>query len=160
MKWLNNLDADVRRSGRVGQHDVEGVGGQMGEQLLGVLFPAHEPDWRRRVHQRPQQAACDELGHGVRHADRQRQGAPGLAGLDRVEQFAADVEDLVCVQIDHPPDVGEHEGAAVPVEQLDVQHLLQPLDLGRDGWLRQAELLAGPRHAAFARRDPEYCRWW
>ena len=149
------LHVDRGRHRRVGEHQVDLVQGEGGEQRLGPRLAADHPDRRRQLQRRRQQAIGDLLAEHVGDADDEAHRPPGGAALHGVEELTAEREDLVGVAVDHLADVGRHQPAADAGEQLLAEPRLERLDLRAHRRLRQPQLLRGPHHAAFAHDRPE-----
>jgi hypothetical protein len=145
---------DRRRGRGVGEDQVEGVGRELRDQALRPLVHAVELDGLGKAEGRLEDLVGDQLGHDHRDAHREprRVGDPALHGL---LQLAAEGEDLVRVAIDGAADVREDHGAPGADEQLLPERFLQLPELAADCRLRDVELLARPRHAAFADHRPE-----
>ena len=123
-------------------------------EALRPLVHAVELDRLGQVQGRLEHLVGDQLRHDHGHAHRQPRRARGPA-LHGLLQLAAEAEDLVRVAVDGAADVGEDHGAPGADEQLLPERLLQLPELAADRGLRDVELLARPRHAAFADHRPE-----
>ena len=149
------LHVDGGRHRRVGEHQVDLVQGEGGEQRFGPGLPADHADRDRQLQRRRQQAVGDLLAEHVGDADDEAHRAAGGAPLDGVEQLTAEREDLVGVAIDHLADIGRHHPAADSREQRLAEARFERLDLRAHRRLRQPQLLRRPDHAALAHDRPE-----
>ena len=152
---VEDLHADVRGRGRVADHDVERVRGQLGDELFGVAFAARDLNRLGGLGRRTQETVHDQLRDRIRHAHGEPRRPARRPPLERLEQFAAGREDLRGVPVDDAADVGQHERAALALKQTFSERLFQDLDLGADGRLRQPQLLGRLRDAALAHDGPE-----
>ena len=147
-----------RRAGRwtpVGDHDVDLVERERGEERVRLALATNHA--HRRVHRedRPQQPIGDQFRNDVDDPDGQAERAPRRPVADRIEQLAAEREDVVRVSVDDATDVGEHERAPLAAEELLAEHVLERADLRADGRLREPQLIRGAAHAALANGEPE-----
>ena len=103
----------------------------------------------------------DELRHDVRDADGEAHRPAGRPVLQRVLQLAAEREDLLGVAVHDAADVGEHEAAAHPREQLLAERVLERLQLAAHRGLREAAA-ARSRGSTLPSRatTQKYSRWW
>ncbi len=127
---------------------------QLGDETLRPLVHAVQLDRLGEVEGRLEDLVGDQLGHDHGHSHREARRLRDPA-LHRLLQLAAEGEDLVRVAIDGAADVGENHGAPGANEQLLPEGFLQLAELAADRGLRDVELLARPRHAAFADHRPE-----
>jgi hypothetical protein len=112
---------------------------------------AHRAVRRRRR----EQPVDDELGHRVRHSDRELGGARRRPAAQRLAQLAPEREDLVGVAVHHASGLGQRHRPSLPLEQTLAQRALQPLHLRADARLRDAQLLRRPRYTTLAGDHPE-----
>ena len=145
---------DRRRGRGVGEDEVQRVDRQLGDETLRPLVHAVQLDRLGEVEGRLEYLVGDQLGHDHGHSHRQARRLRDPA-LHRLLQLAAEGEDLVRVAIDGAADVGEDHRATGANEQLLPEGFLQLPELAADRGLRDVELLARPRHAAFADHRPE-----
>jgi hypothetical protein len=143
-----------RRRRRVGEDQVQGVDRQLGDQAVRPLLHAVELDRLGKLQGRLEYLVGHQLRHDHGHSHRQTRRV-GDPPLHRLLQLTTEGEDLVRVAVDGMAHVGENDGPPGANEQLLPECLLQLPELAADRGLRDVELLAGPRHAAFADHGPE-----
>jgi hypothetical protein len=131
------------------------VHGQIGEEPLGLVLATHQPDRFGQPERGGEKLPGDQLGDHIGHSDHQASGASNRVALDRVLQLPAEAEDLIGVAKGDPPQLGEHQPAPAPAEELLSQRVLQRPNLPAEGRLGQAKLGAGLGQAALARHHPE-----
>ena len=144
----------MRRRGAVGQHHVQPVQRQVGEQAVELVFVAQQAQVRLGQH-RLQQPAHHQLGHAVGDAHRQAQARRADRLAQPLGQLLAELEDLVGLA--HRCDAGfaQHQAAPGRLEQRVPQRTLELANLGTDRLHRHVEPGRGTRHAAFLGHDPE-----
>ena len=152
---IEDLHRQVGGRRRVGDDDVERIARQLAHELLRVVLAAHHADGVGLLQRRPDQPVDDQLRHGVGHADGERHGALAGPSLERVDQVAADAEDVVGVLIHDAPDIGQRLHAPLPGEERLADGGLERPHLRADRGLRQVQLFGGLRHAALADDGPE-----
>jgi hypothetical protein len=149
------LHLDVLAGRDVGQHHVELVERQGGEELGERPLAADQGEVRDGVHRRLQQERGQALGDDVGHPGDQAHPLPGGQPLDRQLQLAPGAEDVVGVLEDGAPGVGEDQPAPLPLQQLHPQGALQGLQLVGDGGLGEPQLLARLGDGARPGHGPE-----
>ena len=144
----------MRRRGAVGQHHVQPVQRQVGQQAVELVLVAQQPQVRLGQH-RLQQAAHHQLGQAVGDAHRQPQARRADRLAQQLGQLLAELEDLVGLAHRRQAGLGQHQAAPGRLEQRMAERALQLAHLGADGLHRHAEPRGGARDAAFLGDDPE-----
>jgi hypothetical protein len=152
---VEGADADGLGGGGVGEDDIELVEGEGGEELGEGAFAAGDADIGGDVEGGLEEALGDELGDNVGDADGEAELLTGGDAVDDVLELVAEAEDVIGVAQDGAADVGEDEAAALSLEELVAERLLEELELGADGGLGEVELLAGLGDGAGAGDGPE-----
>ncbi len=154
-RMAERLHLDRRRDRRIGDHQVERVRREIGEQALGRAVAADDLHRLRQPHRRLEQAIRDDLGDLIGDADLEAHRPPGRAILERVHQLAAEAENVVGIAKDDAAHVGEDEVASRSLKQFFAELIFEHADLPADRRLREPELLARARDGALARDGPE-----
>jgi len=152
---IEHLDPHMRRGWRVGDHDVEGMQGQLRDELFRIVFPAHQLHRLCQVSRRPQQTADDQLGHRVGDANGQLQGPARRPAPEGLDQLPADAKNFVGVPEHDATGVGEGQRSSLPFEESLAQRLFETANLRTDGRLGQAQLVRRLRHSALLNHRPE-----
>lgn len=152
---VEGADADGLGGGGVGDDGVELVEGEGGEELGEGAFAAGDVDVGGDVEGGLEEALGDELGDDIGDADGEAEVLAGGEAVDDVLELVAEAEDVIGVAQDGAADVGEDEAAALPLEELVAERLLEEFELGADGGLGEAEFLAGLGDGAGAGDGPE-----
>ena len=139
------LDLDRRRDRRIGDHEIERVRREIGEQPLWRAVAADDVHRLRQPHRRLEQPVRDDLGDFIGDADLEAHRPAGRPILQRVHQLAAEAENVVGIAKDDAAHVGEHEVASRSLEQLFAELIFEDADLPADRRLREA---AAPRSRA------------
>ncbi|MNE34662.1 hypothetical protein D3C80_1283930 [compost metagenome] len=149
------LDVQVAGHGAVGDHQVQALDRQVGQQAFEFVFAAAQAQGVFHVHGRCQQAVDDGLGHHIGDPDPKQDLLFVWTGTQHGLQLPADLKHLLGVgqrlatgfsQFQLPPD---------PAKQLDAVGLFEQADLPADGLWRQVQLLAGAHDAAGTGHHPE-----
>src|SRR4051812_24211152 len=152
-KVSESADRRPLRYGSVRQDQIEGVPREPREKLVRRRLGDHET--HLSASRRSEKLASDELRERVHHPDAKLLRPPGRTAAHHVEKLAAEAEDLVRVSVDDPSHFGGLEGAALPLEELFAQRLLQRADLRAERRMREPKLFRGPGDSAFANGCPE-----
>jgi hypothetical protein len=146
----------VRRGGRrVRQHQIDAMQRQLRQQPVALVLVAVRPDRLAQTESGLQKLIDHELGQRVHDADVQTQAIGGLTTMERGGKLLAEAKNLVGVSEDLPSRLGQGQPAAVLVEELRADRLLERGKLAADRGLREAELLRGARDAALFGDDPK-----
>ncbi|MCY1364430.1 hypothetical protein D9M69_512310 [compost metagenome] len=148
------LEVGIGGRGPVGQHHVEPVQGEVGQQVVEVVFVAHQAQ-ARLFERRGQQLAHGELGQAVGDADHEAHAALAGGVAHGGGQLFTELENLLGHLQRGVAGLGEGQAAPGGLEQRVAQRLLQQAHLGADGLHRHAQPVGGVGHAAFLGRDPE-----
>jgi hypothetical protein len=154
-RMAENLEVAAMRRRPVGQHHVQPVQGEFGEQGVEFAFAADQAYLLRQVEDDFHEAEGDQLGQRVRDADRETQGVAGVAFAQCGAHVLAELEDLVGVAEGQASGFGRHQAPALRRQQRLAQRLFELGDLHADGLHRDAEPARRARHAAFPGDDPE-----
>jgi ElaB/YqjD/DUF883 family membrane-anchored ribosome-binding protein len=146
--------AGVVRRRLAGEHQVEPVQREVGEQGLELAVVAHQAQPRRRQHRR-QQSLGGQLRQPVGHADGQAHPAAARRGAHLVGNGLAELEDRLGAREGGLPGLGQHDCAARRLQQLVAEHLFELAHLGTDGLDRHVQAHRRAREAAFLGDDPE-----
>lgn len=125
-------DAHRRAQRGVGQHQIDPVQGQFGQQAVGFVLAADHLYPFGQGQGRLQQAVGDQFGHHVGDTHRQAQGPADGSVAQVAHQFAAQREDLVRVTVHHAPHLGQHQPPPLAGEELLPQGFLQGAQLPAD----------------------------
>ena len=146
--------AAVRRRA-IGQHHVEAMQGEFGEEGVELAFAADQAHLLRQVEHRFHQAKSDQLGQCVGNADCQSQRILRVCLAQRCIHVLAELEDLVGVGQCQAPGLGRHQTSPLRRQQRLAQGLLEQGDLRADGLHRHAKPPRRACYAALAGDDPE-----
>jgi hypothetical protein len=147
--------ADLGRDRAVGDHQVEAVHRELGEQLGQRRLAAHQPARALQAQRRLDQAMHHRLGHRVRDADAEGQAAAQAVVAQRLHDLVAEREDLLGLAQDAFTRFGQRQAAAAAAEQGDAERALEGGELGADRVRRQPEHPPGLGDRAHARHRPE-----
>ncbi len=141
--------------GDVGEDEVDAEGGEFSEEAVDFVFMGD--DGAGGIHGEGGFEECggDAFGDRVGDADVEFLGACVGSEFDGVEEFAAEVEDIVGVFEDELSDLGHDEGASAAFEEFFAEDFFEFVDLGGDGGAGEVEGFGGAGDAAFAGDGPE-----
>src|SRR4051812_20154780 len=148
-----SADRRTLRHGSVRQDQIEGVAREPRQKLVRRRLGDHEP--HLSASRRSEKLASDELGERVHHPDAELLRPPRRTAAHHVQKLAAEAEDLVRVPVDDASHLGGLEGAALALEELFAQRLLQRADLRAERRMREPKLFRGAGDSAFANGCPE-----
>ncbi len=148
------LEVGVGRRGPVGEHHVEPVQGQVGQQVFEVALVAHQAQARLGQRGR-QQLAHRELGQPIGNAHHQPHTALAGGVAHGGVQLLAQMKDLLGHLQRRLTGLGQHQAAPGWLEQRVTQRLLQQTHLRAHRLHRHAQAGRRVRHAAFLGRYPK-----
>src|SRR5687768_9142492 len=148
-------ELDGGSDGGVAEDDVGAVGGEVGEESVGLVFAADEAHGLGEGRGGGEELARDGLRDDVEDADAEAQGGSGGLAFQGVEQFLTEGEHLVGVVEGDATGLGEAEPAADAVEEAVAEGGLEVSKLVADRGLGDHELLGGADDSALAGDDPE-----
>jgi hypothetical protein len=145
----------LARQRPVGDHHVEAMYGEIGEQWRQAAFTTDQPHRFRQSQGRFDEAMGDRLGNRIGDADGEQQALPCRLVARHLEQFIAKGEDLLGVAQNAPAGIGDLQAAAGATEQLDAQRFFEFAQLAADRLRGQVQLLAGASDRARFGDHPE-----
>ena len=143
------------RQRAVGEHHVELVDGELAEQGVELALAADDAHRLGQIHRWRQQQPRDRLRHHVGDAHAEGHGTPGGAALQRFLELVAEAEDLLGVVQHHASGLGQHQAAALALEEVHAEIGLQRGDLARQGLRRQPGTFRGAHDPTRTGHGPE-----
>jgi hypothetical protein len=148
-------DADRGAHGRIGNHDIEVVHGELGEQALGFVLATHEMHGLGMRQRRLEDAPRDELRHDIGDAHHETERPADWTTAHGFAKLAPEREDFVRIAKRHATRLGEHQATADPHEELFTERLLERFHLAAHRRLGEPELTPRAREPALARHEPK-----
>ena len=74
---IEHLDREISGRRGVGDDHIERVGGELADELFRIIFATNEPNRLGLLQRRSEQSIHEQLGDGIRNADRQLNAAAG-----------------------------------------------------------------------------------
>ena len=144
----------VARCGLSGQHQVQMMQRQFGQQLLEFAFVTHQAQ-RGRVQNWFQQRVCGQLGNAVRQAHGQACHLAAGRFAHLIRDQLADLKYLFSARKCGLTCLAQRHTAPCRFEELVAQRLLQFAHLSADGLHRHVQPLGSTGKAAFFGDDPK-----
>jgi hypothetical protein len=116
-RCAENLQVATHRRGAVGQHHIEAVQGQIGEQGFEFAFVANQTDIDRHAGHGREQAVGEQFRNAVGNAGAQAQRRFVVAAADRIDQRVTKLENLVGETECRAPGFAEYQAAPLAIEQ-------------------------------------------
>jgi hypothetical protein len=146
---------DARGDRSIGDHQVERVEGEVGEEPAARSLPAHEMHRLPQPENRLEQPVGHELRNRIGDADGEAQRAACGPAAHRFRKLAAVGEDLVRVAVDGAAHVGQHERTPAALEEGLPELPFELTDLGADRGLREPQHGRGAGDAPLPGDVPE-----
>ncbi len=141
---------------RVRENDIDCMQGQLAHERFGrAALATDDAHLLIEAEGRLQDPVHDRLGERVCDPDHQAYRSSARPPLCGFQELASQGEDLVGIAKGDTTEVREHQLPALPREQLLAESIFEPVDLGADGRMREAKLLARTGDAPLFRNDPE-----
>ena len=150
-----SADLDGGGDGGVGEDHVDLVDGEVGEEVVHVVFAADDLDGFGEGEDGREEPADDEFGEDVVDSDGELPWPLGGSGVDEVDEFLAEGEDFIGVLVDGASHFGEVEVSSAAFEEFVSDGPFESSDLGGDGRLGEEEFFGRPDDGAFACDGPE-----
>ena len=152
---IENPARDPRRSGLIGQHHVDAVGVELGNEIREFALVTGELHGRLVLEHGTQDIIAHQLRKRVHDADMQPQRTDARRLFGRPQDLAANGEDFLGIAENELAKLGQRQRTSAWPEQRLAQCRLQQLDLRAHRRLRDFELVGRPTQAALFRHGPE-----
>lgn len=139
----------------VGDHEIQSMGRQIGQELEQFVFLADQTGWSVQFQSRLEELGRQRFWNGVCDADDQSGRMPIHLPFDRIHQLLPGRKDVFGVLEHQMSHLRQRQPSPCSDEQLLAQGIFQLPDLSADRGLSQAEFFARFRHGAVLRDRPE-----
>jgi hypothetical protein len=143
------------RHRRIGQHYVEVVQRELGQEPVGLVLPTDEQDVLLGAEQGRENPLREHLGEDVGDSDGEAKGHALGASGHGVHQLAAGRENSLGVAVHHHSEIRQRQVAPDAFEELATERHFESSDLAAQRRLSQAKLVGGVRDGAEAGGRPE-----
>jgi hypothetical protein len=125
------------------------------EPLHSPVLAADDANVLLKEECRLQDSVNDGFLESIHDANRKTDWPSTRPSFRGMQKFAPNGEDFLSVAQGDTAKLGEHQLAALPLEELVTQDHFKPMDLGANRWMLAVEFLARSGNAPVLRYDPE-----